>query len=1012
VRVCVLGHIRGLTGEHWTLPGAGSDGDPQDAVALGGARQRAVLAALVFAGQTPIEVDQIAHLVWGSEIPRTVAHTVQGYVFRLRQAGVPIESSDSRYRLAADTDIAEVHRLAARARTLVVTSPAQAAGLYEAAVALFRGEPYLDLDNSEEIRAESERLVELRESCAENAVAAGLAAGRGEEVLSAARALVAGQPFRERRWELLMTALYRSGRQGEALDTYGQVRSTLVSELGVEPGPSLQRLQASILSQDPRLDAWSPGTDSRGNRVATAAIPAYGTALIGRRTELKNLVEAATRSRLVTLVGPAGAGKSRLLAEYARSLPATVWSIRVERLDESTSLAAALLDEVAPQSSCGQTVPDLIEALGAHQDGVMVLDGCEGRTDEVCTTLTAILAARPTIVALVSTRERLGLPDEALVPISGLSDDDALDFLTERARLVRPNFALTDRAAGLRLCHCVDSLPLGIELVAQHLGMFSVADLADRVTGDLRRWTSTRADDDSGLWSALRGSVEQLPAAEHALLNVMSCLVSDADLSLIGAVSAPAGTAESVVDALRRLSDLSLVQARMYPSGIRYGLLESVRSYVSNAADPAGLGQASIRYADAVLARCAELGARLRSRERASTVTALDSDLQHVRYALNASLADPVRAAAALEAVVDIGEYWIGRRPAEGLRWVRALADRARPIGLSRARSELSMGHFMHWLAEFDGARNALQKALAIYTDLGNEHGQARTLRRLGSLYIALDDFEQASDLTRRALVLCESSGDDAETAATLLQLGVVMTETGQVNEALPLLARAQKVAACIGDPLGEAQALGSLCVVLCKAGELAEAMRAGELALAMFEEIGFRPSEGPVAARMATAARLMGCSGVAREHAERALAAGTETDSRTTVGLARIVLARLALDDGDAAGAADQLSQALDDIDPVLDRWVLAECLEAGAAVMVARHDPQAVGLLGHAAAIRADIHLPVPVSEQTELASLTAAAERIARRPVTQLAVDPDVTLIRLRTSLLLGSRTKFAI
>jgi hypothetical protein len=248
-------------------------------------------------------------------------------MFRLRRLGLLIATQDDHYTLDTTTDVGEVERLAGESRRASLShDPQRAIGALSEALALWRGRPLADLDDLPEATIVAGCLEELVEGLREELLTLELDHRRPAELIAQARQLAAEQPYRERRWELLMLALYRAGRQAEALDAYAECRRRLLDDLGLDPGVGLRRMQQAVLAQDPVLDPPVQSTRATAAtglvRVAPEAgpgleptrIPGTSTRLIGRAMEQRDLAEVWDRARLVTLLGPPGAGKTRLLS--------------------------------------------------------------------------------------------------------------------------------------------------------------------------------------------------------------------------------------------------------------------------------------------------------------------------------------------------------------------------------------------------------------------------------------------------------------------------------------------------------------------------------------------------------------------------------------------------------------------------------------------------------------------------------------------------------------------------
>ena len=359
VQLRVLGHLEASVDER--------------PIALGGAKQRAVLAMLGLEANRTVSADRLSEGLWGEDPPPSAAKMIQNYIWRLRRVlaadGVAeIVTHGRGYELRIDrerVDVCRFERLVSEAaRAAEAGDPGDAA---REALALFRGDPLADLADEPFAGAEIRRLQQLRENATELAIDADLAAGHHHEVVGEIDALLAQNPLRERLHADRMLALYRCGRQAEALEAYRHARRTLVEEVGVEPGPELRRLHDAILRQDPALDLEATPAELP-RELDTATLPT----LTGRDRELARLRAhweraAAGAGALVTLVGGYGTGKTRLAAEIAAEA----------QREGATILYAA--GTRAPEAA----VAGIARAQGAHGPTLLVLDDLDRAPAEV-----------------------------------------------------------------------------------------------------------------------------------------------------------------------------------------------------------------------------------------------------------------------------------------------------------------------------------------------------------------------------------------------------------------------------------------------------------------------------------------------------------------------------------------------------------------------------------------------------------------------------------------------------
>src|SRR5438874_7519983 len=395
-----------------------SDGTP---VALGGQKRRALLAVLLLDANNVVSRDRLIDALWGEEPPDTARNTIQVYVSQLRKL-LPddvLETAPPGYRLILDpdaVDLFEFVRLSEEGRTaLGAADAAGAAETLRAALALWRGAPLADLPWEPFAQAEIVRLEELRLAALEDRIEADLALGRHGQLVGELERLVAEQPLRERLRAQLMLALYRSGRQADALAVYQRARRTLVDELGIEPSESLRHLERGILEHDPSLDA--PQT----RPAPTRRTPTPPTPLLGRERELKALAELLRNdeARLVTLTGIGGIGKTRLALELVRRLApefrngsavATLATIREPGLVPRAILEALEVPEV------GQDAEELLAKSLAESELLLLVDNFE-QVLPAARSIASLLDAAPKLKILATSRAPLHVAAEREFPV-------------------------------------------------------------------------------------------------------------------------------------------------------------------------------------------------------------------------------------------------------------------------------------------------------------------------------------------------------------------------------------------------------------------------------------------------------------------------------------------------------------------------------------------------------------------------------------------------------------------
>ena len=394
---------------------------------------------------------------------------LHGYVSRLRRvlgAG-RLETRPPGYVLRVEPGELDLHRF----RELI------AQDRHREALALWRGPALADLAFEDFARSEIARLEELRLSALEGRFEHELAAGRHAELAGELAAAVRAHPLRERLAGQLMLALYRSGRQADALAAYRDARATLVDELGLEPSEELSALQRRILVHDPGLDHTRTGR--------RAELPASLTSFVGRGRELEQIRALILRPgvRLLTLTGAGGTGKTRLALEVARAVAGEFADgarfAPLAAVAEPEVVPHAIAEALALQQSSGQSIEDALKAFLADRELLLVLDNLEHLL-EATPLATELLAAAPRLKILATSRTHLNLYGETEYAVPPLSArEEAVALFADRAAAVRPGFAATD-AVG-EICARVDGLPLAIELAAARIRTLTPAEILARL---------------------------------------------------------------------------------------------------------------------------------------------------------------------------------------------------------------------------------------------------------------------------------------------------------------------------------------------------------------------------------------------------------------------------------------------------------------------------------------------------------------------------------------------------
>ena len=567
------------------------DGVP---VPIGGARLRTLVVRLAVGVGRVVSVDELADALWPRDAPADQGNSVRSLVARLRRV-LPnpdvVRSAAAGYRLdlpESAVDAYEFERLA-RSRD----------GVREA-LALWRGPALVDVRNAEFATAYAARLEEARLVAVEACAEADLARGADERLVVELTELAAQHPLRERLQGLLVRALNGVGRQAEALAVYEDVRRRLVEELGADPGAELREIHQVVLRSG----------GPRGN-LRTAL-----TSFVGREAEVARVTSLLAEGRLVTLVGPGGAGKTRLATTAANRLPNGAWLAELASVTDPAAVPAAVLGSLGTRekrSPDGETLPQdatgrLVDLL-SRSDSLIVLDNCEHVVDAAARLADELLGRCPRLRILATSREPLGVLGEALCPVPPLDVPAAVPtvaeakataavrLLVDRAAAVLPGFDVDEMnvAAVAEICRRLDGLPLAIELAAARLRSLSPEHLAARLDDRFRLLTGgsrTALPRHQTLRAVVAWSWDLLDARERSFAERLA--VFPAPISLDAAEHLSPGSA---LDLLTALADKSLLQVVRAPQPY-FRMLETIKEFaLERLAERGGIADARREHA-------------------------------------------------------------------------------------------------------------------------------------------------------------------------------------------------------------------------------------------------------------------------------------------------------------------------------------------------------------------------------------------------------------------------------
>ncbi|MFI7611096.1 BTAD domain-containing putative transcriptional regulator [Nonomuraea terrae] len=875
---------------------------------------RALLADLLAHDGGPVSADRLAEDLWGDDPPGNPVNTLQTKVSQLRRAlgdGRLVAFEAAGYVLrATDVDAARFAALLDRARA---TADLRAkAALLSDALALWRGPAYADFRDEGFVRTAATRLEEQRLTALEEQAEVRLELGEHGRLADELGELVAAHPLRERLRAAHLRALYRSGRQAEALAGYDELRRLLADELGLDPGPELAALHHAMVRQDPSLAPPRPPTN----------LPAPLTGLIGREQAVAEVGALLASARLVTLTGPGGVGKTRLalaVADLAAGdFPDGVWLVELAGASGATATVAEVVaaelgvrDDTATGSRPGVRPAGLADRLADALRGrrlLLVLDNCEHVIEQVAELVDLLLGAAPELRVLTTGQESLAIPGETLyvVPPLGLPAPGAdpreaasVRLFVARAAAAAPGFVLDEASAPAvaAICRRLDGLPLALELAAARVRALGVRTVADRLDDRFHLLAVSgrgRPARQQTLRAVIDWSWDQLTEQQRLILLRLAVHPGGCTLEATEAVCAGPGL--DVAHLLDQLVARSMVETS---GGSRYRLLESIAAYCLERLphdDPA-FQRRDLHYTE--LAEQAR--PHLHGPAQRRWLDRLDTEAPNLRAALEHT----TDRALALRLVEALAWYWYLRgRHREGR------ASFAAAMALPGARSPRARA----WEAGFamltgDGT-DLLERSRTAARGLDARDSRSRWFLALA--HLSFGDAATAAGLLTEALAGFRADGDRWGEAAALA--GRAKQAMFQGDHALAERSGTEslKIFDDLGDGWGRLQASDMLGYLAEITGDYERAARLHREGLRSAEDLRLWADASYRLSSLGRLALLTGDLDGSRELHERGLRLAAEQSNSFAEEFARVGLGLVARRAGDLDAAERLFQQSL----------------------------------------------------------------------------------------------------
>ena len=999
---CVLGPV-----EAWS---------DKTRLVLGGPQQVKLLAFLLLNANRAVSADTLIDAVWGPERDRASKRLQMG-VLRLRRALEPLDGPDGPrlrtvsggYLLSIAPSELDADVFANRVRegraALEAGYAARARELLNEGLDLWRGPPLADVAFEDFAQAEIRRLDELRLEARESGFDADLQRGRHGELIVELDGLLAEQPTRERLAGQLMTALYRSGRQADALEVYQRTRTHLAEELGLEPGPALKTLQGEILDQDASLAAGVPSAPTPARPVESdvlpesaalglsplaARLPVPPTPTIGRRQDVETvsglLLNPAVR--LVTLVGPGGVGKTRLALTVARMLdaPDGVYWVELAGVVRPDDVVFALARALGVPAGDAQRTRDALCLFLGRSDSLLVIDNFE-HVLEAADLISELLAACPELTVLATSREALSLsgehrvlveplpvpphPDAATVSEVEAADATALFLAAARRRNARLVVTSADAPLIAQVCARLEGLPLALELAAARTTLLGMKELAARLEAtltDLGVGPRDEPDRHRTLQAAIEWSYHLLNPVQRTAFVRLAVFSGGATLHAASTVT------DAEVESLEALVGKSLVDRRQQADGsTRLVMLETVRRYGLQrlAEDPEERAVIRRRHGEYYLHSVEQVVRQLSLQPANQPTGLLESDIENIQVAVRWALDEEPAWAPRLVDTVK-GRWWlVGDRVHAVDLLERALAE------VDERNEPRRYADLLFWLSQTQWSLGralesleTAQHAVSIVPSQEQTRERAQLEAWLARVQLLRGRFNAGAIAAKRAIAAAVQAGDRRSQSSALNTLGAIQIVRGHVKDGSARLREAIALSREPGELDVLATAYANLANALNLAGCTLEALAVAKEAVATIPEY-VTAVDGWLLLVVSEMAFEAGDWDTARSH----LRPPRDRSAGQPLIFRRLCEAQLALGVGDLDTAGDCLTE----IHPVVESCLQPQWIGLHGALLGELRLRQGKPMLARAAVVRTLDLLEDRTEDVMRVARVTAVGGRI---------------------------------